>query len=288
MPPRAAQKRKADDGPYALSGLKRATPNNGGSSNNGNGLYSTREHRDRDGYGVTSLQEREWYDKYGRMSYEKDMVSHSSINSSNKRRKADPANGTSAAYYQVGMNGNPMIRGEEGPLITIDMSTLPTSVVLKYLQTYNLLPNIHPSPLSAQRPQPPQTALILKPPHAAATASNRNKAWDGMDVTQTKTVKNTFSNGLTTTSSTTMYTSTLGLSGADVESVSVEDNTAMCDVEEARATLALIAQNHWNSVSSAFVSNGYSGSVGRMNERDVIDDFVVALRAKELAIRLTT
>ena len=119
MPPRAAQKRKADDGPYALSGLKRAPGGNGGSNNNNQALYSTREHRDRDGYAVSGMQEREWYDKYGRTAYEKDFVSHASVNTSNKRRKADPSNGASAAYYQVGMSGNPMIRGEEGPLITV-------------------------------------------------------------------------------------------------------------------------------------------------------------------------
>lgn len=116
MPPRAAQKRKADDGPYALSGLKRAPASNGGSNNN-QALYPTREHRDRDGYGT---HEPEWYDKYGRINaYEKDMVSHTTMNTSNKRRKADPSSGAGAAYYQVGMGGNGMIRGEEGPIITV-------------------------------------------------------------------------------------------------------------------------------------------------------------------------
>lgn len=98
-----------------------------------------------------------------------------------------------------------------------------------------------------------------------------------MQTSSVKSVKNTFSNGVMTSSNSTMYhTSTLGLSGADVETLAIEDNTAMCDVEEARSTLALIAQTHWNSMSSAF-NTGYAG---RMNERDVIDDFVVALRAK--------
>jgi len=118
MPPRAAQKRKADDGPYALSGLKRPT-SNGGSHNQA--LYSTREQRDRDGFAVsTSIRDREWYEKYGSLgSYEKDVISHASINPSSKRRKADPTNGPGPVYYQTGMVGNPIIRGEEGPLVTV-------------------------------------------------------------------------------------------------------------------------------------------------------------------------
>ena len=76
-----------------------------------------------------------------------------------------------------------------------------------------------------------------------------------------------------------MYTSTLGLSGAEVEAAG-EDNIAMYDVEEARNTLSLIAQNHWNSMSSAFANTSYGANAGRMNERDVISDFVDALRAK--------
>jgi hypothetical protein len=169
------------------------------------------------------------------------------------------------------------------------MATLPTSALLKYLQTYNLLPHITPSPLSAKRPQPPHVAL-LQPPISTnpAASSNRNKApWEEMNG-QTKTsVKNTFSNGIVIGASAALYstTSTLGLSGAVVEPSPIEDNIAMCDVEEARNTLALLAQNHWNSMSSAFVNtnaHGYGANVGRMNERDVIDDFVVALRAKGL------
>jgi hypothetical protein len=118
MPPRAAQKRKADDGPYALSGMKRPNGNGGG---NNHALYPTREHRDRDGFAVTStsIREREWHDKYGATAYERETTSHAIGNPSSKRRKADPGNGAGPAYYHTGMVGNPMIRGEEGPLITV-------------------------------------------------------------------------------------------------------------------------------------------------------------------------
>jgi hypothetical protein len=119
MPPRAAQKRKTDDGPYALSGIKRPNGNGGGSSH---ALYPTREHRERESYTATSMREQEWYDKYGSTAYEKDVTSHTVVNPSSKRRKADPANGAGPAYYQTGMVGNPMIRGEEGPLITVSSS----------------------------------------------------------------------------------------------------------------------------------------------------------------------
>jgi hypothetical protein len=169
------------------------------------------------------------------------------------------------------------------------MTALPTSALLKYLQTYNLLPHISPSPLSAKRPQPPHIALLQSTTTNAAAASNHSKApWDEMNG-QTSTIKtsikNTFSNGVMTSTSTALYstTSTLGLTGAVAEQPLIEDNIAMCDVEEARNTLAHLAQNHWNSISSAFVStnaHGYGANMGRMNERDVIDDFVVALRAK--------
>jgi len=168
------------------------------------------------------------------------------------------------------------------------MASLPTPALLKYLQTYNLLPHIHPSPLSSQHPSPPPIALLRLPTSNVAGPSNRNKTpWDdtnGQASTTKASVKNIFSNGVVTTSS-MLYstTSTLGLSGADVESPPVEDCIAMCDVDEVRSTLALLAQSHWNSMSSSFVNSnghGYGSSVGRMNERDVIDDFMVALRAK--------
>lgn len=46
-----------------------------------------------------------------------------------------------------------------------------------------------------------------------------------------------------------------------------QDTTAMCDIDESRATFAAIAQEHWSAS-------------GQPNERIVIDDFMTALRTR--------
>lgn len=116
MPPRA-QKRKLDDSPYALSGLKRSNL-----ASASNGLYP-REPRERDrdgGYGSAAAamtgREREYYDKYsGLSSYERDAIAPAH---GNKRRKVEAAApGPSSAYYATALNALP--RGEEGPLIMV-------------------------------------------------------------------------------------------------------------------------------------------------------------------------
>lgn len=133
MPPRAAQKRKQDDGPYALSGLKRNT----GAASHASSPYPSREQRERDGYGGTVGRDRDrdyvngsGYDKHGNSSaYEKEMYPYAASGganggAANKRRKIDPGAGNNlgnSAYYTNGTAGVPngLVRGEEGPLLTV-------------------------------------------------------------------------------------------------------------------------------------------------------------------------
>lgn len=113
MPPRA-QKRKLDDSPYALSGIKRTNL-----TSSSNGLYP-REPRDRDASGYTNAaalsagRGGDYYDKYsGLSSYERDPINPAQAS---KRRKVEAAGTNANTYYATG-GGLP--RGEEGPQITV-------------------------------------------------------------------------------------------------------------------------------------------------------------------------
>lgn len=99
--------------------------------------------------------------------------------------------------------------------------------------------------------------------------------------------------GLNGISSASMYTTTttsvLGLSAANLEVEVQIEHTALYDADEARNTLTAIAQGHWNSMSSAYKnapsSSVYGGSSNatagnRLSEREVIDEFMLGLRAK--------
>lgn len=322
MPPRA-QKRKLDDSPYALSGIKRTNL-----TSSSNGLYP-REPRDRDASGYTNAaalsagRGGDYYDKYsGLSSYERDPINPAQAS---KRRKVEAAGTNANTYYATG-GGLP--RGEEGPQITLDLSTLPHSAILKYLQMYNLTPAINPPAISVQRPSTPH--MLLKSPssskqqQALQNSSSAARAtpgpgsygrvqgsgyWEEQElqdslkqktVTTTATATTMTKSGLNGISSASMYTTTttsvLGLSAANLEVEVQIEHTALYDADEARNTLTAIAQGHWNSMSSAYKnapsSSVYGGSSNatagnRLSEREVIDEFMLGLRAKELAIRLT-
>jgi hypothetical protein len=57
------------------------------------------------------------------------------------------------------------------------------------------------------------------------------------------------------------------------------DTTALYDIDEARMALVRIAQAHWDSNNLGY-GQVYTATPARINERDVIEDFMVALRAK--------
>ncbi|KAG8833887.1 hypothetical protein FRC17_009930 [Serendipita sp. 399] len=283
MPPRASQKRKTDDSPYGLSGIKRI-PGGNGSGSHGN--YPVREQRERDGYGPSAAsRERDWYDKYGTSSgYDKELLGAPTGSNSHKRRKLDVGNG---AYQPVA--NSPITRGEEGPLITFDMSTMPMPALLKYLQTYNLATTINPSPLSAQYPLSPRDTL-LKVPSSSSHPRGRQytkfgqSGWDEMEVQESGVRLNAARSSSSVKGSSNaagMYTATsaLGLSATTTEIPDTIDNTSISDVGETYNSLVTIAQNHWNSVSSTYSQNYGSGAASsRLNEKDIVDDFMNALR----------
>lgn len=253
---------------------------------NGHSGYPSREPRDRDAHTTNAAagrdRERDWYnDKYGNLSgYEKDTIN---TVGGGKRRKIDniaSTNGSSAGYYNVNTAGA-TVRGEEGPRITFDLGSLPNSTILKYLQTYNLAPAVQPSPLSAQHPSSPTTAL-LKPPgtQSRSRAQGQGKYWED-DMR-----KSVGPNGITTNGQYHNNTSALGLSSTSLGPPVANDTTALYDLEEARMALVRIAQAHWDSNNLGYGPT-YTSTPARINEREVIEDFMIALRAKELAIRLT-
>ncbi|KAG8801055.1 hypothetical protein FRB91_010043 [Serendipita sp. 411] len=292
MPPRASQKRKTDDSPYGLSGVKRI-PGGNGSAPHGN--YSGREQRERDSYGQSAAgRERDWYDKYGTTSgYDKDILGTSASNNSHKRRKLDVGNG---AYQPVA--NSPITRGEEGPLIVFDMATLPMPALLKYLQTYNLAATINPSPLSAQYPISPRDSLLKaassgSQPRGRQYGKFGQNAWDEMEMQESGVKSNIARSSSTKTPNgpTNMYatTSALGLSATTTEVPDVIDTTSISDVGETHSSLVTIAQTHWNSVSSTYSLNYGGGTTSsRLNEKDVLDEFMNALRYRDLYLRLST
>lgn len=178
-------------------------------------------------------------------------------------------------------------------LSQLELSSLPQAALVRYLNHYNLTPIIQPSPLSAQYPNPPHTALLN--PSGSTMTSGRNYPYgnyppgrrENAEMAETNTIKGTIvksstaknSNGVTSATTTTVYsaTSALGLSAAN-GSAPFLDITAMCDVDEASSALVQLAQTHWNSVTMN--SHGYGATTTRMNEKDMIDDFYGALRCK--------
>lgn len=285
MPPRTSQKRKTDDSPYAVSGLKRT---NGGNGTNTNALYPGREQRDNYPTPTANRErDREWYGNTG--AYEKEMLGLQA-NGSHKRRKVDTGN-----TYPIGLAGGAMMRGEEGQLVTLDLSTLPPQAVTKYLQTYGLGTTLNPAPLSAQQPITPRDAFSRGLQNLPSRTKPK-QSWEeaeGQDVNgiKTTTIKNTTTKTATTNGATsTMYTTTsaLGLS-ATVELPVEINNTALFDSTEAIAAYATIAQSHWNSMS-AYASHAYGTAPtgSKLNEREIIEDFVNTLRSRELFVRLST
>jgi hypothetical protein len=211
----------------------------------------------------------------------------------------------------------------------MDLSTLSHSAILKYLQTYNLTPVVNPPAISVQRPSTPHT--LLKSPSvprqsaithsaiASAPLSATARAtpaipygryppshWEEQELqdsiksksltTATATIKTHISNGVATSSTfTTTTTSVLGLSAANLEVEALVEHTALYDVEEARNTLTVVAQAHWNLMNSTYknappppvfgASTVTAPTAGnRLSEREVIEDFMIGLRAKGIML----
>ena len=75
-------------------------------------------------------------------------------------------------------------------------------------------------------------------------------------------------------------TSALGLS-ATVEPPVEINNTAFFDSAEATTAYSTIAQTHWNSISS-YASHAYGAAAAgnKLNEREIVEDFINTLRSR--------
>jgi hypothetical protein len=204
----------------------------------------------------------------------------------------------------------------------MDLSTLPHSAILKYLQTYNLTPAVNPPAISVQRPSTPHT--LLKSPSVPRQSTTSHSAiapaslpataratpalpygryphshWDEQELQDsikskslTSTIKTHILNGVVTSSTfTTTTTSILGLSAANLEVEAPLEHTALYDVEEARNSLTKLAQFHWDLMNSAYKNAppppvfgasalAVASAGNRLSEREVIEDFMIGLRAK--------